>query len=130
MKILKIFFRIFFKAHFSEPTDSLPKTQSANLGNFVDGMNVPRCARPAKSARKYLFHRIPRRPRGRGYTRKTTTNTIRKKALDKKETLPTSTTMLFCFGWCAVCQDRHSANEKNDRDIHMNLNKIMIMIGD
>lgn len=43
-----------------------------NLGNFSDGMNVPRFARPADFACKYLFHRNSRRPRGRGYTSKAT----------------------------------------------------------
>jgi len=41
-----------------------------NLGNLLEGVNAPRCARGRKPTRKYLFGRFCRRGRGRGTHKK------------------------------------------------------------
>jgi len=91
--------------YYIELLDSLAETQSADLGNFVEGMNVPRCARPPMFARKYLFRPMTRRRRGRGYTSNTTQSkqcTKKQHSKTKQKKLPPASNVSFRSRWLAI----------------------------
>ena len=83
---LHFFLEIFFSV--SNIENRHPDIYRPNLGNLLEEVNVPRCARPAKSGCKYLFHRKTRDGRGRGYLPKTKHRNAKqvtvKKCPDKK----------------------------------------------